>query len=289
MRYSMMLKLSMIIGLIGVIPMLSHAGSFDPMIMGAKSVAMGGAGVAMSTDAYAVHHNPAGLVGIRRPELVMSHMDLQGLGLLVNDHLTYAQPFVFNNVVAVSWVRLGTTGKVRFLNYSENTFVLSYQQPIIENLSTGVNVKIFEVQYDQTAGGFGVDVGARYRVLPEIAVGVVAENVNRPEIYWQTGAYDRLPINFKVGLAGYIDADTAVALDGHNLLEAYPEIRLGVERWFFDDLLVVRAGSFYSTHDQKIMPSGGLGIKISFIEFDYAYGSHYDLNGSHVLSLKIAF
>lgn len=279
----------MITTLFLVTPVLSRAGAFDPIPTGAQAWGMGNAYTAVVNDANAVQWNPAALADVIRPQAVGSHMDIQSLGLLFYDQFTYAQPFVFNNVIGVSWLRMGTSGQVSFLNYSENTFILSYQQPIIENLSAGLNVKVFEVESDNSAGGLGFDLGLRYRVLPELGVAVVGENINHPEIFWLTSAVDRLPVNLRVGLAGYIDPDTTVAVDGHHLVETYPEFHVGVERWFFDHVLALRAGGTYLSQNKKMMPALGFGVKFTFIQFDYAYGFHYELDGNHVFSLKISF
>lgn len=289
MCYRLIVTIFLFINLLGAVPNLTKAGAFDPIAVGARAWGMGSAFTAVTNDVYAVHWNPAGLADVRRPEMAIAHIDLQSLGLLLHDALIYAQPFVFNNTVAVSWMRMGTTGQVQFLNYSENTFILSYQQPVFSDLSTGINLKLFQVKSSKTAGGIGLDFGARYRFLPELILAVFAENLNNPEIIWQTGATDRLPINLKAGLAGYVDSDTIIAVDGHKLLDVYPEIHVGAERWFFSQMMAVRAGATYTTTDQAMMWSAGLGFKFSYLAFDYAYGSHYDLSGNHVISVKLNF
>jgi len=272
-----------------VVPSICSAGAFDPIASNARAWGMGGAYTAVVADATAVYWNPAGLVGVRRPSVALTHFDVQSLGLLSFDQIVFAQPFVFNNVVAVAWSRLGTTGQVTFMDYAENTFILSYQQPVLNNLSLGLNFKVFQVQYDQPGSGFGVDLGVRYQFLPELTLGMMIENFNRPEIYWTTGAYDRLPVNMRVGLAGEIDENTIVALDGDRLLDLNPKIYLGAERWFFGRLLALRVGVNYLSLERRFQPAGGLGLRVAFLEFAYAYASHFDLSGNHVLSLNWRF
>lgn len=289
MRYRLLVMLALLTGLLGWTSGLAWAGAFDPMPEGARAWGMGNAFTAVVNDAYAVYWNPAALDDVRRPQLVMSHMDIQSLGLLIHDQLCYAQPFVFDNSVAVSWVRMGTTGQVNFLNYSENTIIVSYEQPIAEGFSTGVNLKVFQVKSDVTAGGLGLDFGLRWKILPEITLAAFGENLNHPEIIWATGADDRLPVNLNIGIAGHLDKDTIIAVDAQQLVEINPEFHFGAERWFFEQLLALRAGGTYTSHDNRIMWSAGFGLKFSFLEFDYAYGSHYDLDGNHVFSLKVYF
>ncbi len=265
------------------------AGAFDPIAVNARAWGMGSAYTAVAEDPTAVYWNPAGLAGVRRPAAAITHLDIQTLGLLSYDQIAYAQPFVFNNTIGVSWSRMGTTNQVAFLDYAEHTIILSYQQSVWDALSLGLNMKVFQVQYDKAAGGFGIDIGARYTFLPKLVIALMAENLNYPEIYWITGAYDRLPINLRLGLAGYIDKHTILALDGDRLLDNNPQVHFGVERWFFNHVLALRAGTIYLSMENHFSISGGLGVKILFMELSYAYASHLDLDGNHILSLNWEF
>lgn len=267
----------------------ADASAFDEIRLGARAVGMGGAQTAAVEDANSVYWNPAGLAGLRRPQAAFSHLDLQSLGLIIYDQFTYAQPFVFNNAIGFSWQRMGTTGRVNFLNYVENTFILAYEQPVFSGFSLGINAKIFEVQYQQTAGGWGLDIGLLYRIFPELLIGGVWENANRPEIQWITGAVDRVPSNLKLGVAAHPEKETTLAVDGEHLLESSPGIHFGAERWFFNYVLAVRAGVVYDTLEKHFSPAGGLGLRIAFLELGYAYSSHIDLDGNHVLSLNWGF
>jgi hypothetical protein len=116
------------------------------------------------------------------------------------------------------------------------------------------------------------------------------ENVNSPQIFWVTGAQDRLPMNLRVGLAGYLTPDLTVALDEDRLLENNNlQSHLGAEMWLFSRLIALRAGVTHLMAEGKFLPSVGLGLRLSFLEFSYAYSSHYDLDGNHVLSLQWGF
>ncbi len=265
------------------------AGAFDPVVTGARANGMGGAFTAVADDPTATYWNPAGLAGVKRPSIVFSHCDIETLGLLSHDYLVYAQPFVFDNVIAIGWTRLGTTANVTFLNYSENTITIAYQQPITSRISAGLNMKIYQVQYSSAAGGFGIDLGGRYQVLPEIAVAFIYENLNEPRIEWLTGALDKLPSNLRLGLAGYPVPDVVIALDVDRLLETHPQFHGGVEYWFFSKMLALRAGVTHWPRENKFMPSAGLSFRLAFLELAYAYASHFDLDGNHVISLQWGF
>jgi hypothetical protein len=267
------------------------AGAFDPIPSGARAVGMGGAYTAVADDPNSVVWNPAGLAGVRRPGIAVNHLDVQTLGLLSYDQLIYAQPFVYRNAVAASWLRLGTTGLVSYLNYTENTFILTYQQSIIQNLSLGLNFKVFQVQYDNAAAGWGLDLGARYQIIPALAVAMVGENINSPELDWSSGIADRLPLNLRVGLAVYPVPGTTVSLDADRLADSNrkPQLHFGAEEVLFERLLALRAGVAYNMDEGRFMPSGGLGVRISFLELAYAYSAHFDFDGNHVLSLNWGF
>ncbi len=281
--------LLLLISLALALPQVARASAFEFIPSGARAVGMGGAYTAVADEPNAVYWNPAGLAGIRRPALVYNHLDVQTLGLLSYDQFIYSQPFVYRNAVAASWTRLGTTGQVNWLNYAENTFVFTYQQNVMAGLSLGLNLKVLQIQYSNTAAGFGVDLGARYQVMPELAVAVAAPNLNTPELFWTSGAYERLPRDLRAGVAVYPIPDTLVSLDGHKLLENSPEVRLGAEQVLFERVLSLRAGATYLTAEGRVLASAGLGVRLGFLELAYAYAAHYDLDGNHMLSVNWGF
>lgn len=274
-------------------PGLAWAGAFDTVPSGARAVGMGGAYTAVADDANSVAWNPAGLGGVRRPSIVVNHVDVQTLGLLSYDQFVYTQPFVYRNAIAASWFRLATTGQVTGFNYNENTFILTYEQnmqSLVPNLALGLNIKVLQVQYDNSAAGWGLDLGGRYQPIPQVAVAVVGENINRPELDWASGSADYLPANLRAGLAGYVVPGTIVSFDADKLLAGgKPQLHLGAEQQLFDKLLALRAGVTYYLDEARYTPSAGLGVRISFLEVGYAYSAHYDLEGNHVLSLIWGF
>jgi len=272
-----------------LVPAGLYGAAFDPLPAGARANGMGGAYTAVASDPSAVYWNPAGLSGLRQSSFLYTHMDVQTLGLLSYDYFSYAQPFVFNNAVALSWTRLGTTANVNFMNYSENTFTLAYEQPITSALSVGLNFKAFQVLYDSTASGIGFDFGARYQILKNLAAGAMLENFNNPQIVWITQATDDLPKNLRVGFAANPTSNFTLALDADRLLESKPQAHLGAENWFFSKMLALRAGVTYWSAENHYTPSAGFGFRFSALEFSYAYSSHFDFDGNHVLSLQWGF
>jgi hypothetical protein len=282
----------LVLALLGLTPLGAWGGAFDTIPSGARAVGMGGAYTAVADDANSVVWNPAGLAGVRHPQIAVNHVDVQTLGLLYYDQFIYAQPFVYRNAIAASWFRLGTTGLVTAFNYAENTFILTYQQnmqALVPNLSLGLNIKVLQVQYVNSAAGWALDLGGRYQLLPELALAVVAENLNNPELDWASGNADRVPANVRAGLAVYLTKDTVVSADADRLLAGKAQLHLGAEQALFDRLLALRAGVSYSQEEGRFMPSAGLGVHISFLELAYAYASHYDFDGSHILSLNWGF
>ena len=270
-------------------PQLARAAAFDFIPSGARAVGMGGAYTAVADDPNAVYWNPAGLAGIRRAGLALNHLDVQTLGLVSYDQLIYAQPFVYRNAVAASWTRLGLSGLVNWLNYAENTFVFTYQQNLFTGFSLGLNFKVLQIQYSNSAAGYGLDLGARCQIMPELAAAVVVPNVNSPELYWASGAYERIPADLRAGLAAYPLPETIVSLDAHKLLTVNPEFHLGAEENLFDRTLVLRAGVSYLTDERHFLPSVGLGARVWFLELAYAYAAHFDLDGNHMFSVNWGF
>ena len=122
---------SLLILFSALIPGMCFAGAFDSIAVNARAWGMGSAYTAVADDPTAIYWNPAGLAAVRSPNVTLTHLDIQTMGLLSYNNIAYAQPFIFNNVIGVSWSRMGTTSRVTFMDYAENTIIISYQQPLL--------------------------------------------------------------------------------------------------------------------------------------------------------------
>ena len=270
------------------IPSVS-AGAFDYDGLGARPRGMGDAFVALADDANAVVWNPAGLGRIHSPELTFMHRDLYSLGLVTRDFLSYVHPQVVRGSIGISWNRLGTTRSVSFLNYSEHVFNLAYGISPFKTLCLGSAFKYYQVDYEISASGWGVDLGLIYQLYQgHINLGLMWQNINRPGLYWDNNTRETLPSNLRAGIAVRPNPSLNMMVDVDKLLESPVKPHAGMELWLLNRRCALRAGT-YSRRRNVWDITGGAGIRFSSFQLDYAWDSHWDLGGTHHVSLSVLF
>lgn len=169
-----------------------------------------------------------------------------------------------------------------------------------------------------SASAVGMDLGALYQVpLPtlgkKVNFGFMAQDLDTV-LHWQSGVEETVPLLLEVGAAYYPEENLVFSVDysffndtniageplssplydanGNTISTLAPDQsrpHVGIEGWFFDNHLGLRAGytGFATTADQF---TGGVSYKESWYGVDYAYMGHADyLGDSHRLSAHIDF
>lgn len=267
----------------------AEGGAFDRIGIGARPKGMGDAFTAISDDGNSLYWNPAGIARIEKSQLSVMHKDLFGLGLINYEFVGYVHPNIGNGSLGLGWIRLGTTGNVEFMDYNENTYIISYGVRMGTALSLGGNIKYYSVDYERGGSGLGSDIGILYKTFAgHLNLGLLYQDFNRPKIRWETQAEDRLPANLRLGIGFRPNPFMNFALDLDKLLESYVETHLGIERWLLEHSIALRTGVINQDKGKWNFTLGGsLGYK--FFRFDYAWERHYDLGGTHLFSLLITF
>ena len=190
---------------------------------------MGGAQLSIADDVYAPFWNPAGLKNKR--QIGSTFATLQGE---VNyTYLGYVHPFDFGPV-GFSYLSTGINGFIStsldgvghpvsngsefgfgntalLVTYAENmqkfvqrvSLISGFYQPWMAEVSLGGTFKYLSQTLDTgSSSGFGVDVGFQYKMDPKLSLSGVVYNFLPPNLVWNTGAIDALPIKVKAG-AGY--------------------------------------------------------------------------------------
>ena len=111
--------------------------AFDDIGTGARPLGMGGAFVAVSDDANAATHNPAGLGFIATPGAGFTHARMFS-GVVNYNYAGIVVPLGVAGSFGANWGRLSEESGV----YAENTVVFSYSKAVIETLSLGANLKM---------------------------------------------------------------------------------------------------------------------------------------------------
>jgi len=267
----------------------AEGGAFDRIGIGARPKGMGDAFTAISDDGNSIYWNPAGIARIQKSQLSVMHKDLFGLGLINYEFLGYVHPNIGNGSLGFSWIRLDTTRNVEFMDYTENTYVVSYGMRIGMPLSLGANIKYYSADYKESGSGIGADIGILYKTFAgHLNFGLLYQDFNRPKIRWETQAEDQLPANLRLGIGFRPNPFVNLALDLDKLLDTYVETHLGIEWWLLNHGIGLRIGGINQDKGKWNLTLGGsLGYK--FFRFDYAWERHYDLGGTHLFSMVITF
>lgn len=318
-------------------PMLSQAqapkysNEFLQIGVGARAFGMGGSVAASVNDVNAAYWNPAGLVNMQSDhQLSLMHSEYFG-GVAKYDYAAFAT-FVADKtaVVSASFIRFGVDdipdtnelidadgninyARVKSFSAADYAFLFSYARKSkkIENLSYGANVKIVHRLVGQfgKSYGFGVDIGAQYKVNKftfaavgrDITTTFNAWSYNPDKfssIYQATG--NNIPQNnneitlprFILGAAYYsqigqhfgltTETNFNLTTDGkRNVLLAANPISLDPTLGFegnYKQLVFLRAGinniqkitDFNGSKKFEFQPNLGVGIKIKSFSIDYA-------------------
>ena len=203
-----------------------YTADFLTLGVGARALAMGGAGTALSDNAYAPYWNPAGLGQLTRYEVSFMHSTLNGEDAY--DFVSFVVPLANHNsrdkrhplknrgAIGVSWLRVGVDDipitslpvvsrpvgpanrpeVVGSFNNTDNAFLFAqgWRLPTLYgiNLRIGGTLKLLYMSgYRSTnAIGGGADMGLVAMTNPEkshqLMLGLQASDVFTTKLYWNT-------------------------------------------------------------------------------------------------------
>ena len=203
-----------------------YTADFLTLGVGARALAMGGAGTTLSDNAYAPYWNPAGLGWLTRYEVSFMHSTLNGEDAY--DFVSFVVPLANHNLqdksdplkkrgaIGVSWLRVGVDDipitslpvvsrpvgpmnrpeVVGSFNNTDNAFLLAYgsRLPAFRgiHLRLGGTLKLLYMSgYRSTnAIGGGADVGIIAMTNPEkshqLMFGLQASDAFTTKLYWNT-------------------------------------------------------------------------------------------------------
>lgn len=309
----------------------TYAGEFMQLGVGARSMALGGAGVAISKDVTAGYWNPAGLIGLTYPSLAGMYENRFD-GTVNYNYGAFGAPMgsdasiglsVFNISIPgikdtrSAWIDMNQNGQVddadRFDTSKVKTFsnwdwgiYLSYAKAADSQFSYGATAKVLLRKLDEqnSALGFGFDIGARYLLTPKIVFGATVQDITTTLLSYSSGTKELVTPTLKLGTAihvfitedGYhqvvptLDADLKFDSRGEAaMVSAGPisaDMHLGME-YRFGELFAIRGG--YS--DQKALTFGA-GVKLPKLNVDYAFMSFNQLDqlgNTHRISFSFTF
>ncbi|MDO8803553.1 MAG: PorV/PorQ family protein [Elusimicrobiota bacterium] len=301
----MVKRIAVLLFLAGALPVrpVSAGGGTDAVPFmkvdtGARAGAMGGAFAAVADDASAIFHNPAGMAGASRKELMFSHMEwLEGIR---NECLSYIHPagldWTFG--AGASMLFSGSMTKrdrngVDTGNFTENEGFVSLGAALAlgDNFSGGAAFKSVRQKADnENAAAFAADAGLLYSG-PEWRFALAMENLgSRLKLYHTSFS---LPLAYKAAAAyranhfAWLTAQLTHRAAGGIGVSAGAEYEVAVtER----DSVFARAG--YKSGGDADSGSGitfGLGVGNPDLKFDYAFTPFGDVGNVHRISLSAKF
>ncbi|MDZ7262433.1 MAG: PorV/PorQ family protein, partial [candidate division KSB1 bacterium] len=210
-----------------------YAGEFITLGVGAQALGMGGAFVAVANDVTAGYWNPAGLLSIEHPQLILMHADCFA-GIVKYDYGSLALPFGKKRCLAVSLIRLGVddihvtelidpskpvgaeiiddNGRIvrntpyilKTISDAEYAFYLTYSRRKTDTFSYGGNIKLIRKGVgDNSAWGIGFDLGVLFNPVANLRVGANFQDMTSTLLAWNTdtGRKELILPTLKTGVA----------------------------------------------------------------------------------------
>ena len=294
------------------------AGNFLKIPVGARSSALGGATVAGVNDPSAMRWNPAAILTMDNPEVMLDHAEW--LHSLRHSYLGVVIPVSANqalgiNVTALTMDEMEETtfdrpdGTGRMFGAYSYAAGLSYAIKLLPNFSLGANVKfINETIWNSSASGMAFDIGTTY-VTPfdDIVFGVSVTNFGQKfrmhgddllipadvdpassgnnsdvDSYLRTDQFD-LPLALRAGLM-WNAYDTqhirlTLMVDGQSPSDNFQNVSVGAEIAFLDELILFRGG----------VPEIGLPEDDRMFEFALGAGLNYSFGDNLAFSFGYAY
>jgi len=252
---------------------------------GARSLAMGGAYVALADEASAPYWNPAGLAQIEEHQFLSMYAPFfEGTSY---NFISYVHPLRKLGSLGISDVFLysggfeevSAGGEVTGASSSvwKNAVIISYGNRIHRRISLGASLKLINEQVMKYSGsGQGIDLGILCKAADRLSIGLAVQNVLQPKV---TLRYDPdvYKTNLKAGIAlNTLSKRLTLTADINKLVDEKAYFSAGVEISPWDmatssslKKVDLRLGI---NHLQRI--TLGMGLRIKFLSLDYAFNSH---------------
>jgi long-subunit fatty acid transport protein len=300
-----------------VVTLVVGCGAFDPsfalnfLFDSPRTIAMGGAYVAVADDANAVFYNPAGLGRISKKEMCASYGSVFGdthqyyLVGSVNLHESFGIG-IGSNVNGfydspVSYVQNGNVTALEKLTYQTGKYAIAYGHRTYDWLSIGINVHKLDQRLksivvfnadpslplqdmDNYAEAYGADVGILINSSPNISIGALLGDAIKKDFQWNTSAVDSLPASAVIGLAYRTFGDKllmALDMKAANLNRArIDRISSGSELTLINNLKIRAGVSFDWDLSANYLGSLAVGLDYRFpnnMNFEYVWQDQREL------------
>ncbi len=267
---------------------------------GARSNAMGAAGVSHAYDASVQAYNPAGLGQLQWKQFLFYRTTLFD-SKSVYHAASYVHPLLNYGTLGISLIRLDIGGIEERdytnrllssdLSNAQTRILLGYARNITSSLTAGLNLKLDNQSFGEYSGsGFGFDVGlmatqtlSGNSFIKGFREGFAIQNLIEPSVKLDNDKVSD-PFNVAAGvsaISGGGDFLLVTSLDLVNPRYSPFNVRIGQEV-MYNGFLALRAGLDDAT------ATFGFGARFKQFALDYAYRDE-DLGNNHRFSLTIKF
>jgi hypothetical protein len=263
--------------------------------IGAKSLGMGGSGVALSESNSFI--NPATLAGASTYRVSSMYTSLmndvgyaQGSIVYPSEYGVFGIGYLGASTGDSYVTKRGTGNRIELsdagaMSYNNSLILLSYAKELNDQLSVGTNLKVYKQELkggtlsNASGTGYNADLGIIYNVNPWLSLGLNQQGLlSTSKITWGSGSQDTIPSVTKLGsVANLLDDRFRVEADLDILGQNKPSLlHTGIEWTPFDFISIrggldqrVAAGASASSVGSDI--TAGVGLKYGDVQFDYAY------------------
>ena len=302
-----------------------YGGEFLSLGVGGRALGMGGAFSATANDVTAGYWNPAGLIHVKFPQVMLMHTE-QFDGIIKYDYGGFALPIGNERSIGISLIRVGIddillTQRLQYsdlklgeidqgipnrpivdgtISDAEYAFLLSYSIQRKKNLSFGANIKIIHKGIgDFSAWGLGFDIATLFKPVGNLHIGINLQDITTTVLAWDNGTREVIVPTIKTGLAyplyiPFISGTLSSAVDFDIRFEGR---NFGAQLATGPLSLDSHLGWEYQFQDIFSIRLGsdigrfsaGAGIKLPKFQFDYAFVGHNELGDTHRISAKLSF
>lgn len=268
--------------------------SFLKLGISARSVAMGDAYTAVYGDHSASFYNPASLGFAGKNEILLMHKNwiaetnTEYLGATILGNEVNAGISLLSTSVNDIEIRLIPGDPVGTFSARNISFGGTIAIRSSDNVSFGASGKmVYEKIFTDEATGYGIDVGALYKIDEHSAIGASILNIGSMSVL--RAEPTKLPTSVRIGGSYAMPVSdqffVTAAMDGvKTLRDSGMHVHLGGEI-SYQELMYFRAG--YQTGYEFHSLSVGAGVTYTSIRFDYAFVPFTGaFNSTHTFSLS---
>jgi len=284
-----------------------YAGDFISGQSSARLLALGGAGVAISTGPSAVLANPALISSSGNHAVSFMHADRFESAVKI-DHMSYVRRTTDGQYVGFGLVRqgvddipitkltqpgqpLGNNNRVisdESTSASEYAFYLSTSREKSYG-TVGASAKlIYKDLYDSYGIGLGIDIGYA-KSFGQLHLGAQLRDAITTLVVWDTGHKEGISPVFRAGAAYNLVIERM-----QTQIMPVAEIQIRTESIDDDDVVALHAGLEYRIREVVSARIGfdeerltyGAGLRLGTLGLNYAFVGHDDLGDTHRVSVS---